>query len=409
MGLLAAVEKRFAARKGKKTTRKGGRHDAARVHRADARRRRKPQTTVYFIKDNVLVGVDDRAEAEAMLKRFAGNATDNLKSVPAYTATMERCREKPAAWSRRPAGSSSRSASSLPPARCDKTTAASDQDIAKILVRERLRRHPGRRRLRQPAGRRPHRVPARARASTRRRWRARKTIRCAGTCSMRMLQLPNGPAVEPQSWVPRMMASYTTLNMKLTRCVRQRRPAVRRHSGSRRRLEELARRLEERSVRPAGGRPQGIHRQHGQPDHGDDRATTRRSPRTASARVFAIEATNEKALAKTLEKWMSNEPDVERREVGPVRHLGTRAEGPSGRRAGGRGARLYARFAPAATRSRQRRRRARAGAAELGRDRCAGPPDDGLRHRIPDRDPGRLRPARAAGEQRRLSAGARRS
>ena len=29
-----------------------------------------------------------------MLKRFAGNATDNLKSVPAYTATMERCRRE---------------------------------------------------------------------------------------------------------------------------------------------------------------------------------------------------------------------------------------------------------------------------------------------------------------------------
>ena len=33
--------------------------------------------------------------------------------------------------------------------------------------------------------------------------------------SMRMLQLPNGPAVEPQSWVPRMLASYTTMNLKL--------------------------------------------------------------------------------------------------------------------------------------------------------------------------------------------------
>ena len=34
--------------------------------------------------------------------------------------------------------------------------------------------------------------------------------------SMRMLQLPNGPAVEPQSWAPRMIASYTTINFKLT-------------------------------------------------------------------------------------------------------------------------------------------------------------------------------------------------
>ena len=54
----------------------------------------KSQQTVYFIKDNLLVGIDDRAEAEAMLKRFGGNATDNLKSVKAYQATMEKLRAR---------------------------------------------------------------------------------------------------------------------------------------------------------------------------------------------------------------------------------------------------------------------------------------------------------------------------
>ena len=50
--------------------------------------------------------------------------------------------------------------------------------------------------------------------------------------SMRMMQLPNGPAVEPQSWVPRMLASYMTMNLKLGGCVRQRRPGVRRDPGT---------------------------------------------------------------------------------------------------------------------------------------------------------------------------------
>ena len=41
--------------------------------------------------------------------------------------------------------------------------------------------------------------------------------------------------------------------------------------------------------------------------------------------VFAIEATNEKALAAALAKWMKNEPDVVRRELGQYRRLGASA------------------------------------------------------------------------------------
>src|SRR6185503_16844898 len=93
-GFLAAIEKRFAGRGGKRTTAKSGGTTLEVFSVPGEAGSKKLQTTIYFIKDNLLCGIDDRAEAEAILKRFDGNATDNLKSVKAYQATMESCRRE---------------------------------------------------------------------------------------------------------------------------------------------------------------------------------------------------------------------------------------------------------------------------------------------------------------------------
>ena len=81
-GLLAAVEKRFAARGGRRQTAdRGG--TTLRVFTVPTDPGSPPQVTVYFVKENVLCGIDDREEAEAMLGRFSGAAEDNLNSVAA--------------------------------------------------------------------------------------------------------------------------------------------------------------------------------------------------------------------------------------------------------------------------------------------------------------------------------------
>ena len=92
-GLLAAVEKRFAARGGRRENLSSG-DTALRVFTVPGDAGSPPQKTVYFINDNVLCGIDDRAEADAMLKRFTGEPNDNLRSMPAYTTTMDRCRRE---------------------------------------------------------------------------------------------------------------------------------------------------------------------------------------------------------------------------------------------------------------------------------------------------------------------------
>ena len=66
--------------------------------------------------------------------------------------------------------------------------------------------------------------------------------------------------------------------------------------------------------------------------------------------MFAIEAKNEKELAKTLEKWMKKRAGRQAPRDRRIRHLGTHAERQRGRRADDRSARVYARSARAAKR-----------------------------------------------------------
>ena len=56
----------------------------------------KKTTAVFFVKDNMLCASDNRQEAEAMLRRFDGQASDRLAEVKAYQETMGRCQKEAA-------------------------------------------------------------------------------------------------------------------------------------------------------------------------------------------------------------------------------------------------------------------------------------------------------------------------
>ena len=227
---------------------------------------------------------------------------------------------------------------------------------------------------------------------------------------MRMMQMPNGPAVEPQSWVPRDVGRATsTLNMKLTDAFDNVGPlfdAIQDHE------DAWKNTLEGWQNDPYG--PQVDVRKEFIENMGN-RVTVMSSYDTpitedSERAVFAIEAKNEKALAKTLEKWMTNEPDVEAPRSWPVRHLGARAEGQAVEEPEVE--------CPGFTHDSHRQRRDGRQRKKKERERVL--PNSAvtvaLGHlmmasdiELPDRDPAGFRPARAAGEQRRLPADARRS
>lgn len=314
-GFLAAIEKRFAGRGGKRTTVKSG-GTTLEVFSVPAEAgSKKLQTTIYFIKDNLLCGIDDRAEAEAILKRFDGKATDNLKSVKAYQATMESCR---------------REAGKMEPELrffvepfgfifADRTLhepSKRDQDLAKIL-------HDNGFDAIQGAGGYLNQLvdghvevlsrmavyapPVAGKENDRLRWNS----------SMRMMQMPNSAAVEPQSWAPRELASYVTLNLNLTDAFDYVGPifdAIQDHEDAWK--NTLAGWRDDPYGQQVDVRKEFI-------ENMGTRVTVMSSydvpiSEDSERAVFAIEAKDEKALAKTLEKWMSHEgPEIVKHAVGP--------------------------------------------------------------------------------------------
>lgn len=313
-GLLAAVEKRFAARGGKKeTTDSGG--TTLQVFTVPADAGSPPQVTVYFIQDNVLVGIDDRDEADAILKRFSGNAKDSLKSVAAYTAIVDRCdREakdlKPEArWFVEPFGF-------ILAARTlrESNGRRNDLDYVKIFSEQGFDAIQGAggfvNQLVEGHVELLHRTavyapPVQGKESDPLRW----------NLSMRMLQLPNAHGFEPQPWVPRMSARYATVQLEVDDAFDNVGPlfdAIQEHD------DAWKNTLEGWASDPYG--PQVDVRKEFIENLGNRISimTGYETPITTDSErsLFAIEATNEKALGAALEKWMSREPDVVRRDLG---------------------------------------------------------------------------------------------
>jgi hypothetical protein len=307
--LLAAIEKRVAERKGTKSTARAS-DTTLEVFNIPAQGDAKAQQTVYFIKDNLLVGIDDRAEAEAIIKRFAGNATDNLKSLKAYQATMEKVQ--------REAGKMKPEARFIDPFGfifADRTlheqTSKREQDMAKILFDNGFSAVQG------AGGYLNQLVDGHVEFLARSAVYAppvKENDPLRWTSSMRMLQMPNGPPVEPQSWVPRELASYLTLNIDLKAAFDNVGPlvdAIQDHEDAWK--NTLAGWKDDPYGQQVDVRKEFIQNM-------NNRVTLISSYDTpisedSERAIFAIEAKDEKALAKTLDKWMAKE-DVQKHQVG---------------------------------------------------------------------------------------------
>ncbi|HEY3391942.1 MAG TPA: hypothetical protein VGK58_04505, partial [Lacipirellulaceae bacterium] len=312
--LLQSVEKRFAERGGQKTVvnRGGGNLE---VFTVPADKGSSTQTTVYFIKDNVLCGIDDRTQAEAMLNRFAGNANDNLRSVPAYAATMDRCRRQAnglapeARWFVEPFGLVYAARTLQKSSQRQR-----EQDTVRILQENGFDAIKGAggffNQLVDGGIEFLHRAsvyapPVPGKESDPLRW----------NLSMRMLQLPNTRELTPQAWVPRTAAGYTTFLLDIDKSFGNVGPVFDALQGHE---DAWANTLEGWETDPYG--PQVNVRKEfiGNMGQRISILADYQTPITVDSErsLFAIEAKNEEALAEALEKWMTKEPDVVRRDVG---------------------------------------------------------------------------------------------
>ena len=250
-----------------------------------------------------------------MLGRFAGGAKDNLQSVSAFSATMDRCRREAKGlspelrWYAEPFGL-------LFAARTLRKTPLNplDKDIAKIAFEQgfdaikgaggyvNLLTEPGVEVLHRTA---IHAPPVPGKESDPLRW----------NLSMRMLQLPNSSPPQPPSWAPRMSASYNVLNLDVLAAFDNIGPifdAVHQSKNAWANtveswlLDNYGPKVDVRKEFAANLGPR------------INLITDYTTPITVDSErsIVAIEAKNEAAVATVLEKWMKGEgPSIKRREI----------------------------------------------------------------------------------------------
>jgi hypothetical protein len=311
--LLALIEQRFAARGGKKQTAKVAETELLVFNLPATRDKAKPQQTVYFVRDNVLCGVNGRDQAEAMLKRFAGTPQDNLRSIVAYRETMDRCQRAAGraapevkwfiepfgfTWAARTLNISTRS--------------KYDKDVAKILSEQ------GFDAIRGVGGFVDMLAPKHVDLVVRMAAYAPPTKGndpLRWNLAMRMFQLPNTTGLVPQSWAPRMSARYATYSIDILNLFDHVGTLFDALQGHKDAFKTSMDGIEQDAYGPQ------VNVRNDFVAHMGKRVTVLTDYSTpisiqSERSVFAIEAADEAKLAATLAKIMEKEPDVERREFG---------------------------------------------------------------------------------------------
>lgn len=274
-----------------------------------------PIETVYFQRDNVLVGINGREQAEAMLKRFAGAPTDNLQSLPAFKATMAKLQA--AAGPLQPEIRLYADPFGLTYAlrTLDKgARLREDKDLAKILQDQGFDAIQGVggyvNMLAEGDSEVVYRAaiyapPTKGKENDPLRW----------NLAMRMLQMPNLADMTPPSWVPRMCARYATYSINVLNAFDHFGTLFDAVEGHKDAFKTSMEGIEQDAYGPrVNVRDELV-------AHMGNRVTLVTDysmPISVNSErsLIAIEAKDEKKLADTIRRIMEKEPDVERRTFG---------------------------------------------------------------------------------------------
>jgi hypothetical protein len=312
---LAAVEKRLTSRGGVKREVESAGTTLTIFDTPAKNPKDDPIQTVYFVRDDVLVGISRRDEAEAMLKRFAGTPQDSLNTLAAFKATMAKLED---------------SAEGLKPEirffaepfgltyavrTLDKgVRLREDKDLAKILEDQGFNAIQGvggyANMLVPGSSEFVYRVavyapPVKGNENDPLRW----------NLAMRMLQLPNTPELIPQSWAPRMCARYATYNVDVLNAFDHFGTLFDAIEGHKDAFKTSMEGIEQDAYGPqVNVRDELV-------AHLGNRVTLITDysvPISVNSErsLIAIEAKDETKLADTIRRIMEKEPDVERREFG---------------------------------------------------------------------------------------------
>ncbi|MCA9136539.1 MAG: hypothetical protein KDB00_07265 [Planctomycetales bacterium] len=308
--LLAEVDRELLARKAKKSRQQSGGveltvYDVPPQSANDVARQ-----AVFCLHQDMLLGSDSRAELEEMLSRMGGAAGDRLADVTPYQATMERCRREARGlqpevrWYVDPLGYA-RAVRSL-----NRGERRLGKDYLQILTDQ------GFDALQGVGGyvnlavggafellhRTAVYAPPVAGASDKYR------------LGMRILEFPNSADLAPQSWIPRKLATYRTLNFDVDNGFAHFNTLFNAVAGYPDAFEGVLEGLERDPFGPqVRVKPEFI-------DHLGDRVTMLTDydvPITTKSErfLFMIEVKNEAAVIAAIDKFMGVDPHAHRREV----------------------------------------------------------------------------------------------
>jgi hypothetical protein len=255
---------------------------------------------VYFQKDGLLCGTDDLAVAADVLKRWDGRQPDNLSSQQAYKSVMGRCQAaagelKPhVRWFVDPLGFA-------------EAMRIGDEKKMKTL---KMLRNQGFAAI-QGVGGYLNFVTGDYEILHRTAIYAPPPYEKA----MRMLSFPNRPDAPPLAWVPRSLATYTTVQCDIKNAFEYSATLIDEAFGGENVLRDL---IEEIREDPNG--PQ-IDIRRDLVGHLGQRATVLTDYKlpitpTSERLLFAVETTDEKALAEAVKKSLQDDPDVIKRVFG---------------------------------------------------------------------------------------------
>ncbi|MBX3434304.1 MAG: hypothetical protein KF847_13355 [Pirellulales bacterium] len=210
--MLAKIDSDLAKRNATKSTAASGGVTLT-IYRIPSRRDGDvAHDAIFFIENDLLCGVDNRAEADAMIARIKGQGSDSLATVESYKQTMRRCAAEARSlapevrWFADPFGYA-RAARSL--AKPGERPAG--KDYVEILRSQGFDAVQG-------AGGYVNLLVAGTYEVVHRTAVYAPPIpgeKDKYRLAMRMLQFPNGGELQPQPWIPRGLASYRTFNMDL--------------------------------------------------------------------------------------------------------------------------------------------------------------------------------------------------
>lgn len=264
---------------------------------------------VFFTHNDVFSASDSSATTAGILSRMDGTATDNMANLPAYKAVMNRVAQSAGPqvpeirWFVEPFGYTEASRIINPPKEKKK-----GKDLLKILSEQ------GFQEAIQGLGGYIHfYVDAKYEVIHRTAVHAPAVKGAKGDekyhLAARMLRFPNGGKLDPQTWIPRELSTYASLNIEIARAFEYSSTLVDAYIGEPGTFEDVIRGLIEDPHGPKIDLRKDIVAHLGQRCTVITDSSLPVTPKSERI-VIAVESINPAELAKAIEKVMKADPDV---------------------------------------------------------------------------------------------------